>query len=107
MDESLYPTDMFTLLSALKLMTEVALMALIGQWVLGWWLGSRRDTSFFYQVLRGIARPAVSLARRLSPRVVLDRHVPLVAFLLLVLAWLTLTGAKIAHCLDVGMAACR
>jgi hypothetical protein len=98
---------MFTLLSAFKLMTEVALMALLGQWVLGWLVGARRDGNLFYQVLQGIGRPAIWLARRLSPRVVLDAHIPLVAFLLLVLLWLGLTLARIAHCLDIGMAACR
>lgn len=100
-------TDMFLLLSALKLITEVALMALLGQWVLGLLAGSRRESNFFYQVLQTIGRPAVWLARRLSPRVVLDRHVPIVAFLLLAFAWLALTMAKIGHCLDLGVASCR
>jgi hypothetical protein len=98
---------MFTLLSALKLITEVALLALVGQWVLAWLSGPRRHGNVFYQVLEVVGRPALWLARRLSPPVVLDRHVPLVAFVLLVLAWAGLTLAKIGHCLEVGMASCR
>jgi hypothetical protein len=98
---------MFTLLSAFKLMTEVALIALLGQWVLGWLAGARRDSNLFYRLLQVVAQPAVWLARRLSPRLVLERHVPLVAFLLLALVWTGLTLAKIRHCLEVGMAACR
>jgi hypothetical protein len=98
---------MFTLLSALKLITEVALLALLGQWLLGWLTGPRREANLFYQLLQIMGRPALWLARRLSPRLVLDRHLPLVAFLLLVLAWTGLTLAKIAHCLDVGMDLCR
>jgi uncharacterized protein YggT (Ycf19 family) len=97
----------FTLLSALKLITEVALLALVGQWVLGWLVGARRQGNVFYQMLQVISRPALWLARRLSPRLVLDRHVPLVAFLLLSLAWIVLTLGKIGHCLDAGMVACR
>jgi hypothetical protein len=98
---------MFHLLSALKLLTEVALLALCGQWVLGWLAGAHREQNFFYQLLQIVGQPAVRLARLLSPRVVLERHLPLVAFLLLLLAWLGLTMAKIAHCLGVGLDVCR
>lgn len=98
---------MFLLLSAFKLMTEMALLALVGQWILGWLIGSSRERNLFYQLLQAIGLPAVWLARRLSPRVVLDRHLPLLAVVLLCLAWAVLTVAKVAHCLDVGVASCQ
>lgn len=98
---------MFTLLSALKLMTEIALLALCGQWVLGWLAGTRREGNLFYQLLQIIGRPSIRFTRWLSPRWVLDRHIPLAAFLLLILAWLVVTWAKISHCLNTGLELCR
>jgi len=47
------------------------------------------------------------LARVLSPRVVLDRHVPLVAFFLLAFAWFVVTTIKINLCLEIGVEACK
>ena len=40
--------------SLLKLITEIALMALLGQWLLGLLAGAKRDTNFFYRLLRTI-----------------------------------------------------
>jgi uncharacterized protein YggT (Ycf19 family) len=96
------------LLTALKAICEIALMALAGQWVVGVLAGQRREQNVFYQVLRQIGRPFVVLARHLSPRtVVLDRHVPLVAFLLLSFAWLLVTILRIEHCLEIGVELCK
>lgn len=95
------------LVSALKLIAEIALMALLGQWLLGILAGAKRDTNFFYRVLQVMTQPFVRIARLLSPRVVLDRHVPLVAFLLLAFTWFVATVAKINICLEIGMEACK
>jgi hypothetical protein len=98
---------MLTLISAAKLITEVALLSLIGQWVLGLIAGERRGNNLAYQVLQQVARPFVVLARWVTPKQVPPKHHPWVAFLLLVLAWLGLTASKIAHCVQMGMALCR
>ncbi|HVO08139.1 MAG TPA: hypothetical protein VMT83_15205 [Burkholderiaceae bacterium] len=98
---------MLLLVSSLKLIAEIALMALVGQWVLGVLAGPRRDTNFFYRVLQTMTQPFVRLARLLSPPVVLDRHVPLVAFLLLAFGWLIVTKWKIDICLEIGMEMCK
>jgi hypothetical protein len=95
------------LVSALKLIAEIALMALIGQWVLGLLAGAKRDTNFFYRVLQAMTQPFVRLARLLSPRVVLDRHVPLVAFLLLAFGWLVATITRINLCIEIGVEMCK
>lgn len=94
-------------ISIVKTITEVALLALFGQWVLGLLAGSQKDRNLFYQILQIVGGPFVSLARRISPRVVLDRHVPLVAFLLLLFVWIGVTLLKIQTCLRIGMALCR
>jgi len=98
---------MLTLISSIKLVAEIALLALLGQWILGWLAGPRRAQNLFYQILYQVGRPFVVLARRLSPSFVLERHHALVAFLLLCLLWLAATAAKIQHCLLIGVQLCR
>jgi len=98
---------MLILLSAVKLVAEIALLALLGQWVLGLLAGQRRGQNFFYQLLQQITRPFVQLAGWVTPRVVLERHRPLVAFLILGFVWLAATAAKIAHCLQIGVQLCQ
>ena len=98
---------MLTLISAAKLITEVALLSLMGQWVLGLIVGARRGDSLMYQLLQQVGRPFVVLVRWITPPQVLPKYHSWVAFLLLTLAWLALTAAKIAHCVQTGMALCR
>ena len=98
---------MLLLVSSIKLMAEIAWLALLGQWVLGLLAGRRRDENVFYQLLQLVASPFVKAVRRVTPRVVLDRHIPLAAFMLLLLVWLGATLSKITLCLQAGVAACR
>ncbi len=98
---------MLLVVTALKLITETALMVLLGQWLLGLLAGARRDGNLAYQLLQMAGRPFVAVARRLSPRCIVDRHLPLVAALMLAFAWLALTLFKISLCLQVGIASCR
>lgn len=98
---------MLFLISALKLIIEVALLALLGRWVLGLLVGQRKQHNVFYRVLEIVGRPFVQCARWLTPRIVLERHLPLVAFLMLSFAWLAVTAAKISHCLHLGVALCQ
>lgn len=98
---------MLTLISAVKLVAEIALLALFGQWVLGLLAGQKRDKNLFYQILQQVGRPFVLLARFVSPRFVLERHHPLVAFLILGFVWVMTTAAKISHCLKIGVQLCQ
>ena len=98
---------MLVIASAIKLIAEIALMALLGQWLLGLLAGAKKDQNLFYQILQIIVRPFVSVARRMSPKMVLDRHVPLVAFLLLAFIWLGATIYKIQTCLQIGVEQCK
>lgn len=98
---------MLTLASTVKLIAEIALMALLGQWLLGLLAGAKKEQNLFYQILQIIGRPFVSAARMITPRLVLDRHVPLVAFLLLLFVWLGATIYKIQTCLQIGVELCK
>lgn len=98
---------MLTLVSIVKLVAEIALMALLGRFVLGLLAGARREQNLFYQILEIMTRPFVRGARLITPKVVLDRHLPLVAFFLLVFAWLAATITRINICIQIGVHLCK
>ena len=95
------------IISAIKLVVEIALMALAGQFLLGLLAGKRRDSNFFYRVLQVVTDPVVKGVRLITPRLVLDRHLPLAAFVLLASMWLIATMVKVDICLRVGIEQCR
>lgn len=95
------------ILILVKLVLEIALLALMGRWVLGLLAGAKREQNLFWQVLDIMVRPFLSAARVITPRQVIDRHVPLVAGLLLALGWVAVTWLKIQACIQVGVQQCR
>jgi hypothetical protein len=99
---------MLLLASSVKLVAEIALLAFAGQWLLGLLAGAKRESNFFYKLLKVLTDPFVRGARWIAPRrVVLERHLPLVAFLVMVSLWLVATLFKIQLCLEQGVQACR
>jgi hypothetical protein len=97
---------LLTLVSIVKLLAEIALLALLGQGVLALLAGAKRDQNLFYQLLQVLTRPFVRGARFITPKVVIDRHLPIVAFLLLFFVWLVATMTKISICLQIGVEKC-
>ncbi len=98
---------MLTTLVLVKLVSEIALMCLFGRWVLGLLAGARREQNLFWQILDLAVRPFTWSVRRITPRLVLDRHVPLVAFLLLAFTWILVTLWRIQWCVQIGVHLCR
>lgn len=98
---------MLLLASSVKLIAEIALLALVGQWLLGLLAGARRHQNLFYRLFEVLTQPFIKAVRVISPRFVLDRHIPLAAFLLLAVIWFVATVAKINLCLQIGVQACR
>ncbi len=98
---------MLLFVSSVKLLAEIALMAFVGQWLLGLLAGSKRDSNFFYRVFGVVTSPVVRGMRMISPRQVIDRHLPLAAFVLLLMVWLCATIVRIDMCLQIGIEACR
>lgn len=98
---------MLLFLSAVKLICEIAAMALLGQGLLYVLAGEKRDTNFFYGLLKALTNPFTWVARRITPRMVADRHVGFVAFFLLAIIWAIVTVEKIRYCVGVGMVGCR
>ena len=98
---------MLLMVMTVKLVTEIALMALLSHWLLGLLAGAKRETNMFYKLLQVITGPFIKLTRLVSPRFVLDQHIPLAAFLLLSMLWFVAVVAKINLCLQIGPGACR
>jgi hypothetical protein len=80
----------------LKALTEVAGVAMIGQGVLYAVAGAKRDQNPFYVIFKTVSSPVMKLTRWITPRVVLDRHLWLVALFLLIVLWFGLTVMKIS-----------
>jgi hypothetical protein len=91
---------MYEVVVILKALTEVAGVALMGQGVLYVWAGAKRDQNLFYGLFKTLTTPVLKATRMVTPRVVLDRHIGLVAFFLLTVLWLGLTIMKIRIVLE-------
>ena len=98
---------MLLVVTAVKLIAEIAGMALLGQWVVGLLAGAKKEQNLFYQMLAILGRPFVKVAGWVTPKFVLERHRPLVAFLLLLLVWFVAVLLKIQLCLQIGVAQCK
>jgi hypothetical protein len=98
---------MLLLVSTLKLLAEIAGLALLGQGVVGWLSGAGRDANPVYRVFSWVTAPVLAATRRVAPRFVAERHLPPLALLGVAVVWVAATAAKIAVCLQIGLQACR
>jgi len=78
------------LLVILKALAELAFMFFLGRGALYILAGHKREGNIFYGVLRVVTDPVIRFARLITPRVVVDTHMPFVAVLLLVWIWLAI-----------------
>lgn len=83
-----------------KAIIEVAGMALLGQLVVGIFAWGRRHDNVIYRLFQIVASPFTWVARRITPRVVLDQHIPLVTFMLLLFLWIFVVFQLRATCLE-------
>jgi hypothetical protein len=79
--------DLVLLVRALKALIEVAGCAYLGQGLVAIFAGSRRNENFVYQLFRILTDPVTKATRWLMPRFIPDRHIPFVAFGLLLWGW--------------------
>ena len=91
---------MYETIVILKALTEVAGVAFLGQGVLWVLAGAKRDQNLVYRLFKTLTSPVMKATRWITPRVVLDRHLWLVALFLLMVLWLGLTAMKIKMVLD-------
>lgn len=70
-------------LSALRALLQIALMFLIGQGLLALLAGNRRQTNTVYKLFLLLTNPITRVVRLITPKQIIDKHVPFVAFFLL------------------------
>jgi hypothetical protein len=90
-----------------KSLIELSLMFIVGRFLLGLLAGANRDNNVFWQLLDVASKPALWLTRKLSPKLILDQHIPLAASSLLLIAWVFMVQLKIEICLEMGIATCQ
>jgi hypothetical protein len=85
----------------LKALCELAGLFMLGQGMLYVLAGHKRDQNLFYQVFRLLTSPVVKTTRLITPRIVLDKHIPFVGFILLFWLWVLFTAMKVQICAEV------
>lgn len=90
-----------------KSLIELSLMFIVGRFLLGLLAGAKRETNVIWQLLDVLAKPALWLTRRVSPKLILDQHIPLAAASWLLIAWVLVVKIKVDLCLQLGVAACQ
>jgi hypothetical protein len=91
---------MYEVIVILKALTEIAGVAFLGQGVLWLLAGANREKNHVYLLFRTVTSPITRVVRLVTPRFIVDAHIGLVAFFLLMVTWVVLTGYKIKLVLD-------
>jgi hypothetical protein len=91
----------------LKSLIELSLMFIVARFLLGLLAGAKRSTNVFWQLLDVASKPALWITRLVSPKLILDRHIPLAAASWLLIGWVLVVKVKIDLCLQLGPAACQ
>ncbi|GIK86492.1 MAG: hypothetical protein BroJett026_19730 [Betaproteobacteria bacterium] len=100
------PGSTLFFLRIVKLVLEVALLALLGQgvvWVLIRAVGADPSRNVFHRTLEVIVSPFTRLVRLITPRVVADRHLPWAVFGLLAAAYIATLLAIVQTCVGLGL----
>jgi hypothetical protein len=97
--------DLF-IVSLLRALVEVALLALLGQGLLALLAGARRHDNFVYRLFQIITGPVLKVSRWITPKVIIDKHLPFVAFFLMFWLWIMLAWIKRELCVLSGLAGC-
>jgi hypothetical protein len=94
------PFQVLLLVSILKAISEILALSLLGQGILWLIAGRARESNFVYRMFSAVTRPVMRLARMITPRLVLDRHVWMVAVLLVFIVWVLAGAHKLRLCMS-------
>jgi hypothetical protein len=90
-------TELFAV-SVFRALVEVAGLFLLGQGLLYLLAGARRESNMIYQLFQIVTRPVIRLVRLITPGIIVDRHIPVVAFFLLFWLWIVLAYVRRIIC---------
>ncbi len=79
----------------LKGLVEFVVLLLLGQGLVFLLSFGRHEANPVYRMLRFLTSPVTGAVRRVTPSVIIDRHVPAVAVFLLFWIWVALLVAKV------------
>jgi len=86
------------IVGVLKALVEIAAVSLLAQTIVGAMAGQARLANVIYRLFHAITLPVVRFTRRLSPKLIADPYMGLVAFLLPFWCWVLLLYAKAYVC---------
>ncbi len=90
-----------------KSLIELSLMFIVGRFLLGLLAGAKRAQNVFWQLLDVASKPALWITRKISPKLILDQHIPLATSSWLLIAWVLMVQLKIDMCLELGVTTCQ
>jgi len=97
----------FALLAA-QTIVLVAGTALLGQLMVGMFNWRARQQNIVYKTFELVASPFVKLVRLVTPKIVLDQHIPIAAFMVLFIAYFWLGFEHRASCrADIAQKSCE
>jgi hypothetical protein len=91
------------LIGIARALVEVAGFALLGQGLLAILAGKYRHDNFVYKLFQIVAGPPVKLVRAITPRFIIDAHIPMVTFFLLLWLWIGLAALRQYVCAVNGL----
>lgn len=86
----------------LKSLVEVALVVMVGQGILFVLAGASRHQNLVYRMFTIVTGPIMKATRFITPRFIVDQHIGLVAFFLLLLLWALALALKVHFFLQQG-----
>lgn len=75
-----------------KALAELAGMFLLGRGLLYLLAGRKRGGNMFYQVFCIVTDPVLRATRWITPKIIIDAHIPYVAFALIVWIWVMIVA---------------
>lgn len=92
------------LIKIVRALVEVGGFCLLGQGIVAVFAGANRERNGVYLLLRTITQPIIRAFRLVTPKIILDRHLPFVVFFVLFWAWILLAFLRVSLCRANGLA---
>ncbi len=93
------------ILGVLRALVEVSMLFLLGQGLLALLAGSRRHDNTMYKLFVIVTAPVLKAMRKITPRQIIDKHLPFIAFAVLFWLWIGLAYVKKVYC-DANLLEC-
>ena len=87
---------MFQFVSILKGLVEIVIFTMLGRALLFILAGRHRETNVVYKAFGFVTERLNAVVRAITPKFIIDAHVPFITFFLLLVVWVVLLVAKIA-----------